>query len=49
MSTRILQIEGDRKRFLDLLMLADPEEAVVRAYPRPGTHLTILPLIENRP
>jgi ribosomal protein S18 acetylase RimI-like enzyme len=32
MSCKILQIEGDRERFLPLLMLADPEEAVVRAY-----------------
>lgn len=32
MSVRILKIEGDRERFLNLLMLADPEEAVVRAY-----------------
>ena len=32
MSTRILQIDTDRERFLDLLLDADPEEAVVRAY-----------------
>lgn len=32
MSTQILQIDDTRERFLELLMLADPEEAVVRAY-----------------
>jgi ribosomal protein S18 acetylase RimI-like enzyme len=32
MSSRILPVEGSRENFLELLMLADPEEAVVRAY-----------------
>jgi ribosomal protein S18 acetylase RimI-like enzyme len=32
MSTQILKIDDNRERFLDLLLLADPEEAVVLAY-----------------
>lgn len=32
MSTKIIKVEGNREKYLDLLMLADPEEAVVRAY-----------------
>jgi ribosomal protein S18 acetylase RimI-like enzyme len=32
MSLQIVQVEGSRENYLDLLMLADPEEAVVRAY-----------------
>lgn len=32
MSTQILKIEDNRERLLDLLLLADPEEAVVLAY-----------------
>lgn len=36
MSTQILQIEANREKYLDLLLLADPEEAVVMAYLNQG-------------
>lgn len=32
MSAEIVRVEGDREKYLDLLLLADPEERVVRAY-----------------
>jgi GNAT superfamily N-acetyltransferase len=36
MSIEILKIDHDRERFLDLLLLANPEEAVVLAYLNQG-------------
>ncbi|MDB5082963.1 MAG: gcn5-related n-acetyltransferase [Chloroflexi bacterium] len=36
MSTEILEIKHNREKFLDLLLLADPEEAVVLAYLNQG-------------
>lgn len=41
MSSMIMRVNGDRERFLGLLMVADPEEAVVRAYLDQGWLFTL--------